>query len=275
MNTNNINQIDNENLHTNTNTNINIKPKSNKKIFKNYYSIPFVITLMCVTSWIFDYGNIKLIKYWYLISMCVLFGLRISEFIEIKYHHFLGEMCYYINILSMGFVLFGLDVRIVYPFTHGPLLFYCVMFGDAPIPDRLTRVLTFVIHSYSALVTRKIYWTENYDFEQYLTWENFFSELIISFQIYMIWFVLYSVYLIKYNGKSDTMIRYIFKIEKKTIPSIWTKLLYLITHFIAVMITCSFGILFRYNYWINNFVVRLMMLSSVYQIGKFYYKNTN
>lgn len=264
--------IENNNI---INESLIFKPKSNKKIFKNYYSVPFVITLMCITSWIFGNGNIQLIRYWYVLSMCLLLGLRISEFVEIKYHHFLVEMCYYINILSMVIVLFGYDVRIVYSFTHGPLLFYCVMFGDAPIPDRLTRVLTFVIHCYSALVTRKIYWTENYDFEQYLTWENFFSELVCSLQIYMVWFIIYSVYLIKYDGKSDNMIRYIFKIDKKTSPSIKTKLLYLLTHFSAIMITCSFGILFRYNYWINNFVVGLMIFSSIYQTGKFYYKQQN
>lgn len=263
--------IESNNIIT-TNSNLT-KPKSNKKIFRNYYSIPFVITLMCITSWVFGTGDVQLIRYWYVCSMCVLLGLRISEFVEIKYHHFLVEMCYFINVLTMGVVLVGYDVRIIYPFTHGPLLFYCVLFGDAPIPDRLTRVLTFSIHCYSALVTRKIYWCENYDFEQFLTWENFLSEFVISLQIYLVWFIFYSVYLIKYDGKSDNMIKYIFKIDKKTIPSIWTKLLYLVTHFTLVMFTCGLGILFRYNYWINNIVVSLMILSSIYQTGKFYYKH--
>lgn len=259
----------------NTNSNlINQKIKSNKKIFKNYYSIPFVITLMCITSWIFGTGNINLIRYWYVISMCILLGLRISEFVEIKYHHFLVEMCYYINILTMIVVFLGLNVELVYPFTHGPLLFYCIIFGDAPIPDRLSRVLTFSIHCYSALVTRKIYWLKNYDFELHLTWENFLSEFFMSLLIYFVWFILYSVYLLKYNGKSDNMIKYIFKIDRQTTPSIWTKLLYLTTHFSAVMITCGLGILFRYNYWLNNFVVFVMIISSVYQTGKFYYKQS-
>jgi hypothetical protein len=204
--------------------------------------------------------------------MCLLLGLRISEFIEIKYHHFLIEMCYYINFITMVVVLMGWDVKIIYSFTHGPLLFYCILFGDAPIPDNLTRTLTFAIHCYSALVTRKIYWTETNDLDQILTWDNFYSEFVLSLKIYMCWFILYSLYLIKYNGKSDNMIRYIFKIDKQTIPRIQTKLLYLLTHFCAIVTTCSFGILFRYNYWVNNFVVGLMILSSLVQISRFYYK---
>jgi hypothetical protein len=247
--------------------------KSNNRIFKNYYSIPFIITLLCITSWIFGNGNIQLIRYWYFISMCILLGIRISEFIEIKNHHYLLEMCYYINILTMIIVIMNYDIRMIYSFTHGPLLFYCILFKDAPIPDRLTRVLSFSIHCYSALVTRKIYWTENYDFEQYLTWENFLSEFVCSLQIYLVWFLLYSIYLIKYDGKSNNMIRYICKIDTNTNLSIKIKILYLISHFIAIIITCSFGILFRYNYWLNNFVVSLMIISSIYQTGKFYYKH--
>lgn len=41
----------------------NIKPRSTKKIFKNYVSIPFVITLLCITYWVFGTGNIQLIRY--------------------------------------------------------------------------------------------------------------------------------------------------------------------------------------------------------------------
>ena len=259
----------------NTNTNATTKLTTNKKLFKNHYSVPFVVSLMCITSWIFGNGDINYIKIWYFISMCLLLGLRISEFVEIKYHHFLVEMCYYINVLTMFIVLLDYDVTIIYPFTHGPLLFYCILFGDAPIPDRLTRTLTFVIHCYSALVTRKIYWTKNYGIEHHLTWNKFISEFMTAFSIYMIWFTIYTIYLIKYNGKSDTMIKYIFKIDKNIIPSMSTKIIYLLTHFICIMLTCSFGIMFRYNYFINNFVVGLMLLSSAYQTGKYYYKLSN
>lgn len=107
---------------------------SNKKIFKKYISIPFVIVLMCITSWIFGYGNIDLIRYWYVISLTCLLGIRISEFVEIKYNHFLVEMCYYINLISIVVVLFDFDTTIIYPFTYGPLLFSCIFFHDAPIP---------------------------------------------------------------------------------------------------------------------------------------------
>lgn len=266
------NLIKTTNINTNTTTN-NSKPKSNKKIFQTYISVPFVITLLCVTSWIFGNGNIQLIRYWYVFSMCCLLGLRISEFVEIKYHHFLVEMCYYVNILTMGVVLLGYNVRIIYPFTHGPLLFYCIIFGDAPIPDRLTRVLTFFVHCYSALVTRKIFWTENYNISEHLTWENFYCELVSAFKIYLFWFLLYSVYLLRYSGNSDTMIKYIFKLDKGIQPNIQTKLLWLLIHLVCVMITCSFGILFRYNYMLNNLIVIITILSSIYQIGKFYYKH--
>jgi hypothetical protein len=252
-----------------------IKLKSNKKIFQNYFSVPFVITLLCITSWVFGYGDLTLIRYWYTISLGCLIGIRAVEFVEIKYYHFLTEMCYYINVISIIVVLFDLDIKLIYPFTHGPLLLYCIIFGDAPIPDRLTRVLTFVIHSYSALVSRKIYWTKNYyllEINNLISFETFINEIKQSIAIYLVWFIVYSIYLLKYSGKSNTMIKYMFNIDKNTQPSIKLKLLWLATHFVTIILTCSFGIITKYNYWSNNFVIIIMLLSGIYHTGKFYYK---
>jgi len=43
--------------------------------------------------------------------MSFLLGIRVSEFIEIKYYHFLVEMCYYINILTMFIVILDMDIE--------------------------------------------------------------------------------------------------------------------------------------------------------------------
>lgn len=263
-------------IQTNINDNtINAKARSNKKIFQNYISIPFVITLLCVTSWVFGTGDIQLIRYWYVFSLTCLLGIRAMEFVEIKYYHFLTEMCYFINLVSMWVILFDFDIKLIYPFTHGPLLLYCIAFGDAPIPDRLTRVLTFTIHSYSALVSRKIFWTNNYANPPINNLNTFGEELVGAIKIYLVWFIIYSIYLIGYNGKSDTMIKYMFKIDKNTQPSLGLKLLWLGSHFIAIVITCSFGIITKYNYWFNIFVIGLMLSSSLYHLGKFYYNQLN
>jgi len=264
------NNMSNNNLES---VNVNISNTSeitNIFIFKNYISVPFVITFLCVTSWIFGTGNINLIRYWYFISMSFLLGIRVSEFIEIKYYHFLVEMCYYINILTMFIVILDMDVKIIYPFTHGPLLFYCIIFGDAPIPNKLTRTLTFAIHCYSALVTRNIYWIKNYNS---VTNMDFSLELLQSLKIYMSWFIFYSIYLLTYNGKSNNMIKYMFRINKTNSPTLIDKIIWLVGHFIAIMITCSFGIIIKYNYWLNNFAILLLLCSSVYHIGRFYYKH--
>ena len=267
-----INEQTNQENQENQENKPNIKPKSTKKIFQNYVSIPFVITLLCITSWVFGTGNIQLIRYWYVFSLACLLGIRAIEFVEIKYYHFLTEMCYFINIFSMWVILFDYDIRIICPFTHGPLLLYCIVFGDAPIPDRLTRVLTFTIHSYSALVSRKIYWASNYINPPINNVDTFGNELTEAMKIYLVWFIIYSIYLLKYNGKSDTMIKYMFKIDKNTQPSLKLKLLWLLTHFTTIILTCSFGIIAKYNYWFNNFVIIAMLLSGIYNTGKFYYK---
>lgn len=48
----------------------------------------------------------------------------------------------------------------------------------------LTRVLTFTIHSYSALVSRKIYWTFNYVNPPINNFNTFGNELIGAMKIY-------------------------------------------------------------------------------------------
>lgn len=264
--------INEQTNQTNQENKSNIKPKSTKKIFQNYVSIPFVITLLCITSWVFGTGNIQLIRFWYVFSLACLLGIRTAEFVEIKYYHFLTEMCYFINIVSMWVVLFDYDIKLIYPFTHGPLLLYCIVFGDAPIPDRLTRVLTFTIHSYSTLVSRKIYWASNYINPPINNFNTFGNELIGAMKIYLVWFIIYSIYLIGYNGNSDTMIKYMFKIDKNTQPSLGLKLLWLGTHFIIILATCAFGIISKYNYWLNIVIVLLMLASGIFNTGKFYYK---
>lgn len=251
---------------------LNTKPKSTKKIFQNYVSIPFVITLLCITSWVFGTGDIQLIRLWYVFSLACLLIIRGMEFVEIKYYHFLTEMCYFINVVSMWVVLFDYDIKLIYPFTHGPLLLYCIAFGDAPIPDRLTRVLTFTIHSYSALVSRKIYWASNYINPPINNFNTFGNELIGAMKIYIVWFIIYSIYLIGYNGKSDTMIKYMFRIDKNTQPSLGLKLLWLGTHFIIILTTCAFGVISKYNYWWNILIMMVMLVSGIFNTGKFYYK---
>lgn len=243
----------------------------NINIFENYISIPFTITLLCLTSYIFGYGDLQIIKYWYCFSLGCFLLIRISEFVEIKYYHFLIEMCYYINIISIIIVLFDFDIKIIYPFTHGPLLLYCLIFGNAPIPDRLSRSITFVIHSYSTIVSRKIYWAKNFVNPPNNNLNTFIDELKLSIIIYMIWFIFYSIYLIKYDGKSDTMIKYMFKIEKNSQPSLKLKLLWLLTHFVTIVLSCSFGIVAKYNYWFNNFIILIMIVSGIYNVFKYYH----
>lgn len=70
--------------------------------------------------------------------------------------------------------------------------------------------------------------------------ETFTNELIFSIQIYMVWFIAYSIYLIVYAGNSETMCKYMYKIIPNEQPSLKMKLLWLIAHFSTIIITCSF-----------------------------------
>lgn len=88
----------------------------------------------------------------------------------------------------------------------------------------------------------------------------------------MVWFIVCSIYLITYEGNSETMCKYMYKIIPSEQTSLKMKLLWLMAPFSRIIITCSFGIISKYNYWLNIIVISVMLYTSVYETEKFYHK---
>jgi hypothetical protein len=174
---------------------------------------------------------------------------------------------------------------IIYPFLHGPLLLFSIYDGDAFIPQNMSKTITYCVHAFGALISRRLYWhrkCENFindcqinDTYNYLIDDNFNMKIFVkhyqtSMTIYFVWFLLYAIYLFVYDGNSINMIKYIFKL-KDSKPTFKQKIIYLLTHAISVNFTICIGIIAMYSAILDHFLVGLIILSGLVQ-GAWYHQ---
>lgn len=253
------------------NTNKNIK-KSNSGL-QHYFTYVFLMSMLITTVWLMGKSNIYLIKCWFAILLSILLTCRIVEYIRSDQYHFLAELCYYINVITIIMVNTDIDIRYIYPFHHGPLLLFCILFRDAFIPHSLPRTISFAIHTFGTIITRKIYWSESSDlWLNEITWESYIYFLTRSMAIYMIWFIPYAIYILTYSGKKITMITYRLRLSNEKIDKN-TRILYLLAHLVGILIALSMGIFLMHN-WILNYIAIIIQLLSGLVNGGLYYYNT-
>jgi len=245
------------------------KMRSSLFWFKPIVSVPLTIILLFVTVYLLVTNNNDLLKMWYIYSMSVLLFIRICEFIEIKYTHFLLEFCYYINILYLIFLYNNINTDYLYPILHGPLILYSIIFGDTIIPHKLSKTLTFALHTYGAIVSWKL---NNPNTNVNIDFNTYFKKVYI---IYLSWFLFYMFYLFNYDDTSkNTTIRYMLKLEDIRINiSFLTKLNWLIGHLIIVLFCCYIGILSKYYTWFDNSMMIITISVAMYNFYKYYKKN--
>jgi hypothetical protein len=237
-----------------------------------YFSYIFSICILVTTGWILGHDNDLLIKYWYTIIMSLLLVIRIPDFKKRKYHHFLSELCYFVNLSAIYFMLMELDIKSIYPYLHGPLLLYAIFSGDAFIPHDLSKTTSFALHSFGTIVTRHLYWKSDKILTlNDLTTDTFIHYLKICIGIYLMWFLPYSCYVFCYKGKSLTMIKYTLKLKEEDSVKFIVKVSYLLKHMTMTIFSISIGILLMHWYQLDNFMCGMQILSGIIQ-GSYYYR---
>ena len=238
-----------------------------------YFSCIFSICILVATGWILGHNNDLLVKYWYVLIMSLLLAIRIPDFKQKKYHHFFSEMCYFVNLLAIYFLLIDYDIKLIYPYLHGPLLLYAIFTGDAFIPHDLSKTTSFALHSFGTIITRHLYWNGNHflslnDF----TLDSYFHSLKLCVGIYFLWCIPYSFYVFSYRGKSLTMIKYTLKLKENDDVSFTTKISYLFKHMILTILAISIGIVLMHWYELDNLMCGLQLCCGIIQ-GSSYYAN--
>ena len=236
-----------------------------------YFSYIFSICILVITGWMLGHNDDLLLKYWYAIIMSLLLIMRIPDFKRKKYHHFFSELCYFVNLAAIYFMLMDLDLKPIYPYLHGPLLMYAIFSGDAFIPHDLPKTTSFALHSFGTAVTRHLYRNGNEILSlNDLTIESFLHYLKICTGIYFLWFVPYSCYVFWYKGKSLTMIKYSLKLKENDNVTFMTKVSYLFKHMMLTISSISIGIILMYWYELDNFMCGMQVCCGIIQ-GSYYY----
>lgn len=237
-----------------------------------YFSYIFSLILLLATGWLLGFNDHIILKYWFTFVMSILLLIRIPDFKHRKYQHFFYELCYFVNIYAMYILLMDKDIKIVYPYLHGPLLLYAIVSADAFIPHDLYRTTSFALHTFGTIVSRRLYWWGT-SYAGALTVSSFMHYFKASSLIYLCWFIPYSIYVITYNGKELTMIRYILKLKRDDSISINTRILYLFKHMTLTALTISFGILLMHYNTLDNIMCSIQVLSGIIQGSYYYYSN--
>lgn len=245
--------------------------------FKNYVIYVFVMFEIIGTAWICGSNNHNLLKKWYIFTMVTLFGTRLYSFYRKNYLLYLFEMCYIVNLASMFSVFFDVGLEYVYPFLHGPLIGYSLVYNDALIMHDLDRTTSLAIHAFGAIVTRRLYWQGDLRIVQSfsdLTISLFFRKMLISMCCYFLWAIPYcTLYLFPFNCEGNTMIRYVGRLNKDDIVTKSMKIQYIFWHMVYVFIALVVGNLTIYCWQLDYALIIAQIMSGIIHGGWYYYKD--
>lgn len=243
-------------------------------LFDHYLSYLFIMFCSITTAWLLGNNDHVLIRYWYPIIMGLLIGTRIVNFYKRKYQLYLLEMCYVVNLVSIIIIPLEYDIRYIYPFLHGPLMTYSLVYGDSIVPHNLEKTTSYAIHSIGSIISRRLYW--NGDPSLWLTindltFSSFLKHFSTSMIVYMIWALPYYFYLFSYNGNLMTMGKYVYRLNPEDQLTLYLKIKYAFLHISFASLTLMIGILSMHCWQFNYFTVGCQILSGFLHGGWYYY----
>lgn len=243
--------------------------------FQHYAIYLFNMIAMLGTSWVLATNDHQLIKWWSVAFFVILCGTRFYSFYRKDYLFFLLEMCYTANLASIICIATECDLKLIYPFMHGPLMAYSLVYGDAIILHDLDKTTSYAVHTFGSVVTRRLYW--NGDSTQTLsladmTLSSFFGYFKTSYLLYLGWAIPYAMfYLFPFDGEGITMARYVYRLGPKDILTLEQKIKYITGHMFFVGLTLAVGVFSMYYWQFNYFMVFSQIVSGIINGGWHYY----
>lgn len=170
-------------------------------LYNHSFSLTFLSTIL--TVFLIPY-NIKLASWFYVAKFTFFMIIRFLEYKKKKWHYFLTEFCYWVNImLALYIILHSMKYKVnwlfrdLYGMTQGPLAFATLFFGDKLVFHHLQHFISIFIHLSPLLITTGIRW---FDYTNYFGIENkikldCWTECKINFMrsswIYVTWAIFY------------------------------------------------------------------------------------
>lgn len=250
-------------------------PQVQTNNFSHFISFVCIVTLAIGTGYILSPNDHIKIKYYYSILLSLLFLTRFYSFYRKDWLLYLFEMCYIVNFVSIFIVPLNYGLELIYPFMHGPLAGYSLVYGDAIVFHDWDRTTSCAIHVLGGVITRRLYWNGDQALTHTLTELTlpvFFNHMKVSFLLYLVWAIPYTfLFLLPYNGKSTTMAKYVYRMKNDQTLTLKQKLEYIGYHMFFVNLAQIMGIFSMYCWQFNYFVVGCQIASGVINGGWYYY----
>lgn len=244
-----------------------------RKLTKQYFTFVYTTITLISTIWLIGTVNVQALQIVYPLTCAIVLAFRIEEFYRKKYMLFFIELCYFLLVWSAVMVACRFDVKYIYPFLHGPLLWFSFTNAEAYVPHNLNKVTSYIIHNFGAFVTCCLYLNgksgEIYTLENLSdNFEHYFSICSI---IFFSWYFFFSIFLFAYNGTGLTLLRHKFKIAKDLPTPFDLKVKYFIGYPILMLLGLCFGIVSMHCRQLNITMIFLTIFCGILQAGWYYF----
>jgi hypothetical protein len=240
---------------------------------KQFFTLVYTISTLILTIFFLGSSNIFALRVLYPFTCGLTLLFRIEEFYRKGFILFFVELCYFLFVWTAVAVACGFDVRYVYPFLQGPLIWFSLINGESYSFHNLNRVTSFIIHNFGAFVTCCIYL--NYDDDKIFHIRdirtNFYPYFKICMIIFACWYFCFSVFLFGYNGTEITLLRHKFKVPKDEQTPLKLKLQYFFGYPILMVLGLCFGIVSMHVKEITYAMFVLSISFAIIQTGWYYY----
>ncbi len=256
------------------NTQDNIQ-ETETKLTKQFFTFVYTMVTLIVLIWFLGTANTIGLRILFPITGGIMLIMRVEEFYRKKYMLFFMELCYFVFVWSIIGVVGNYDIKYVYVFLHGPLIWFSIINSEAYAPHNLNKVTSYVIHNFGALITCCIYLNG----DDILTLRdlpyNFFHYFAISLIIFGCWYVSFTIFLFTYTGTGMILLRHRLKIQKDQPTPFEIKVKYSVIYLVALIFGLAFGVLSLHCKEITIAMIILSILSGLLQTAWYYRSGSN
>jgi len=158
------------------------------------------IILLCLTEY-FLLKRPESMATWYTTLIVPLLITRYFSYHKLKYHYFMLDFCYYVQILLLANIFFVKDPRyfqIVFAVSNGPLCVAIVMWRNSLVFHDLDKLTSVFIHIFPPIVTFCMRWfPENQDLSNICVEKDCYMSpyyaIVLPFVFYILWQLLYLI----------------------------------------------------------------------------------
>ncbi|XP_040571925.1 uncharacterized protein [Lepeophtheirus salmonis] len=164
------------------------------------------VLIICLTQWVI-HRMPSVFPYYFSGLLSFLFVSRYMSYKKEKYHMFLLDFCYFLNISTMIQALFfplsETWFKINYVLSHGPILMAIVVWQNSLVFHSIDKVTSFFLHAFAPVYCHLTRWSLiNPDFLPSSL--NFCTAFVYPLLTYLLWQALY-VFLIEVSPLSRTL----------------------------------------------------------------------